>query len=183
MAGPHRGTAIAAALGALGGAAITAVALLWAGSPALQTAESAARAQPAADDRAHRIHERGGEVMPFALEETTHIFEMTGSGGIQDVVAKESGDTATVRLIRQHLRHEAELFREGDYRDPGSLHGGDMPGLRALAAGADRLRVEYRTLPDGARIAFSTDDPTLVTAIHRWFGAQLSDHAADATYR
>lgn len=28
--------------------------------------------------------------------------------------------------------------------------------------------------------AFSTQDRHLLTAIHRWFGAQLSEHGADA---
>jgi hypothetical protein len=35
-------------------------------------------------------------------------------------------------------------------------------------------------LSDGAEITFKTTDPHLLTAIHRWFGAQLSEHGADA---
>jgi hypothetical protein len=38
-------------------------------------------------------------------------------------------------------------------------------------------------LPHGAQITFITSDLKLITALHRWFGAQLSDHGADATYR
>jgi hypothetical protein len=38
----------------------------------------------------------------------------------------------------------------------------------------------YSDLPDGAEITFKTTDPQLLTAIHRWFGAQLSEHGADA---
>jgi hypothetical protein len=52
-----------------------------------------------------------------------------------------------------------------------------------LSAGAARIRVSCEPLPNGAEITFSTDDPHLITALHRWFGAQLSDHGADATYR
>jgi len=121
--------------------------------------------------------------MPFALERTTHVFEMTTSGGIQDVVTKDPADSGQVRLIRMHLMHEAALFRGGNFSDPASLHGADMPGLKELSAAGDRLRVEYAALPGGARISFTTTDPVLVTAVHRWFGAQLSDHGADATYR
>jgi hypothetical protein len=40
--------------------------------------------------------------------------------------------------------------------------------------------VTYSELRDGAEIAFKTADPRLLTAIHRWFGAQLSEHGADA---
>ena len=172
MAISRRAAAAIAVASALAGAAVAAAATARSSSPA-----------PLPSERAEHVHEMGATVMPFALEKTTHIFEMNESGGVQDVVAKEPGDTATIRLIRQHLRHEAELFRRGDFRDPESLHGAEIPGVRQLAAGADRVRVEYRELPDGARIVFSTDDPALVTGVHRWFGAQLSDHAADATYR
>lgn len=138
---------------------------------------------PLHEDRAEMVHDMGGGVMPFAMDKTTHIFQMTDSGGIQDVVAKEATDTATTRLVRQHLMHEARRFGQGDFTDPMALHGPNMPGVAELSAGAERLQVAYRELPDGGRIVYSTSDPELVTAVHRWFGAQLSDHGADATYR
>ncbi len=134
-------------------------------------------------DREAMVHEMGGEVMPFDLDKTTHIFEMTDSGGIQDVVAKDTSDNQQIELIRRHLEHEAARFGSGDFSDPAMLHGKSMPGLAELSAGSDRLRVEYVALPDGGRILYSTHDPRLITAVHRWFGAQLSDHGPDATYR
>ena len=119
--------------------------------------------------------------MPFDLAKTTHIFRMTDSGGVERVIVKDATDKDEVPLIQQHLRHEAEAFQRGDYSDPASLHGADMPGLKELQAGAARIRVSYSTLPTGAEITFETKDLHLVTAIHRWFGAQLSEHGADAT--
>jgi len=144
--------------------------------------------EAAADMSTHQhrpgmIHEAGQHVMPFSLEATLHVFEMTREGGIQDVVVREPGNQEQIDLIRQHLQEEAELFGQGDFSDPASLHGADMPGLAELAAGASRMQVVYSELPDGARITYTTADPALVTAIHRWFGAQLSDHGTDATYR
>jgi hypothetical protein len=138
---------------------------------------------PASVDPQAAVHDMGQHVMPFDLAATTHVFEMTETGGIQDVVADDPGDAAQVRLIRQHLEHEAALFRAGDFSDPSSLHGSDMPGLEDLATGADRIEIEYAALPAGARITFTAQDPHLITALHRWFGAQLSDHGADATSR
>jgi hypothetical protein len=41
--------------------------------------------------------------------------------------------------------------------------------------------VSYAALADGAEITFETTDLRLLTAIHRWFGAQLSEHGSDAT--
>ena len=136
-----------------------------------------------ADDRQGMIHAMGAQVMPFDLGKTLHVFEMTESGGIQQVVIRNPTDLDQVPLIQQHLRHEAMRFARGDYSDPTSLHGAEMPGLQELTAGAARIKVDYEALPNGAQITFSTDDIHLVTAVHRWFGAQLSDHGSDATYR
>ena len=129
------------------------------------------------------IHDMGQHVMPFDLGETTHIFEMTESGGIQQVIADDPSDSAQIALIRQHIQHEAMRFSAGDFSDPTTLHGEDMPGVQELAAGAANIKIEYTELPDGAQITFTTQDLHLITAIHRWFGAQLSDHGEDATYR
>ena len=119
--------------------------------------------------------------MPFDLAKTTHIFRMTESGGVERVIIKDATAQDQVALIQRHLRHEAEAFQRGDYSDPASLHGPNMPGLKDLQAGAARIKVTYSALPNGAEITFETTDIHLLTAIHRWFGAQLSEHGADAT--
>jgi len=138
---------------------------------------------PPANDRQSNVHDMGQSVMPFDLGETTHIFEMTEAGGIQEVVSDGPTDNVQISLIREHLQHEALRFRAGDFSDPTSLHGSDMPGVSDLAQGADRITIEYADLPNGGQITFTTSDLRLLTALHRWFGAQLSDHASDATYR
>ena len=79
-----------------------------------------------------------------------------------------------------HLKHKAVAFQLGDYGDPATLHGNDMPGLKELQAGAKTIEVSYTVLPDGAELVFKTTDLHLLTAIHRWFGTQLSEHGADA---
>ncbi len=136
-----------------------------------------------AQDRQSMIHGMGGQVMPFDLAKTLHVFRMTENGGIEQVVIRDAADMDQVPSIQMHLRHEAVLFARGDYSDPTSLHGTGMPGVKDLAEGADRIRISYEPLPNGAEIIFSTDDLHLVTAVHRWFGAQLSDHGSDATYQ
>ncbi|MGB5147524.1 MAG: hypothetical protein WBN86_10410, partial [Porticoccaceae bacterium] len=60
------------------------------------------------------------------------------------------------------------------------LHGANMPGLKELQEGSSRVKVGYSSLPNGAEITFETEDLHLLTAVHRWFGAQLSEHGADA---
>jgi len=148
-----------------------------------EAAGGSAGPSAAAPARQAEVRHRGHDVMPFSLDRTTHVFEMTVTGGVQDVVVKSPADSAQVPLIRRHLRHEAGRFRSGDFSDPRALHGSGMPGVAELSAAGGGLQVEYRDLPDGGRIVYTASDPELVTAIHRWFGAQLSDHGADATYR
>ena len=138
---------------------------------------------PPPDGRQAAIHDAGQHVMPFDLGQTTHIFEMTETGGIQEVVSDDPTDRTQISLIRQHLQHEASRFRAGDYSDPTLLHGSDMPGVMELAEGKDQVTVEYSDVPTGGQIVFITGDLRLLTALHRWFGTQLSDHASDATYR
>jgi hypothetical protein len=126
------------------------------------------------------VHATAAGVMPFDLSKTVHIFRMTESGGVERVVTKGPDAQDQVALIQQHLQHEAARFQRGDYSDPAALHGATMPGLEALRAGAGKIAVSYAALPQGAEITFATKDPHLLTAVHRWFGAQLSEHGADA---
>jgi hypothetical protein len=133
-----------------------------------------------AQTKQEHVHNMAASVMPFELAKTRHIFRMTDTGGVQRVVIKEQAATDQILLIQQHLQHEAEAFQRGNYADPASLHGADMPGLRELETGAAKIKVSYSTLPTGAQISFETTDIHLLTAIHRWFGAQLSEHCADA---
>lgn len=130
--------------------------------------------------RQEHVHQMAHSVMPFDISKTVHIFKMTESGGVQRVIAKDPDATDQVALIQQHLQHETKMFQQGNYSDPKKLHGAEMPGLKDLEAGASRIKVSYTAVPSGAEIRFETTDLNLITAVHRWFGAQLSEHGADA---
>ena len=95
--------------------------------------------------------------------------------------AKDPSDTGQITLIRKHLSMISKEFAQGNFSAPASIHGSNMPGLAELEkARPDQLRIEYQELPDGAQIEYSSDAPGLVEAIHRWFDAQLADHAGYA---
>jgi hypothetical protein len=130
--------------------------------------------------RQMEIHAKGSEVMPFDLSKTTHVFEETEEGGLQQVRAKDPQDSEQIGLIQAHLREEAERFRRGDFGDPSSLHGEEMPGLLLLQESAGKLEVEYEDLADGGQIVYLTDDAEVLNAIHLWFMGQLQDHGEDA---
>ena len=130
--------------------------------------------------RQDEVAQRGGQVMQFDLERTTHVFEKRPEGGVQTVVADDPEDAAEVGKVRAHLREEAEAFAAGRYEDPAAIHGLEMPGLEELQAGADRMSVSYEDVPAGGRIAYATGDDALVRALHAWFDAQVSDHGRHA---
>ncbi|PZG02473.1 aspartate carbamoyltransferase [Micromonospora deserti] len=159
-------------------AATTAAAVLSAGCA---DANSAPATSEASADRQAQVAERGASVMPFDLDRTTHHFRKTDTGGIQTVVADDPADTTQIGLIRQHVQHEAESFRRGDFTDPSRIHGTEMPGLAALRNSAGKIAIDYETTADGARITYTTPEDTLITALHAWFDAQLSDHGQHAT--
>jgi len=128
-----------------------------------------------------RVHAHGAHVMGFDQDRTLHLFQMTEDGGVQQVVVRgDATDAELVGHIQHHLAIEASAFQRGDFSDPAALHGQAMAGLEDLQQGASRVEVTYRPLPRGAEIRFRTDDIHLITAVHRWFGAQLSEHGADA---
>ena len=121
---------------------------------------------------------KGAVVMPFDLARTTHFFDDTPGGGIETITANDKMDARQIALIRSHLAGEAKRFGRGDFSDPARIHGQDMPGLDALARAGDKLRVKYRELPGGASLSYAGADATVIAAVHSWFAAQRSDHAA-----
>lgn len=119
--------------------------------------------------------------MPFNVKASTHIFTKTTDGGIQRVVAKNINDAATTKSVRSHLKDIRQEFLAGDFAGPAHIHGEDMPGLAELrAAKPGQITIEYRDVKGGAELVFRTSDPVMVTALHQWFDAQLSDHGSDA---
>jgi hypothetical protein len=131
-------------------------------------------------DRQAEVADRGAEVMPFDLDATTHRFEPLDDGLLQTVVADDPEDADQVALVREHLTDEAERFAGGDFDDPASIHGDEMPGLEALRAGFESIDVTYAEVPDGATITYTTADADLVAALHDWAEAQVTDHGDHA---
>lgn len=131
--------------------------------------------------RQDEVAARGAEVMPFKLSETTHVFTKTPTGGLQQVIAKNPGDTEQIRLIRMHLEDIATRFHQGDYSGPAQTHGVQMPGLAQLkAAKPGEIRILYTDVTNGGQIEYFAKRLELIAAIHEWFDAQLADHGADA---
>jgi hypothetical protein len=118
--------------------------------------------------------------MPFDLERTTHVFEPQDYGGVQTVIADDPADRDQIRLVREHLKAEADAFARGDFGDPANIHGDEMPGLRKLEENYAAIEVTFELTADGARISYRSTDPEVVEALHDWFEAQVNDHGSHA---
>ncbi|MGB6055634.1 MAG: aspartate carbamoyltransferase [Burkholderiaceae bacterium] len=133
---------------------------------------------------AHRqaeVAKRGQDVMPFSLPATVHNFTKTADGGTQRVVARNIADAGQARLVRQHLQELPTQFLRGDFSGPAHIHGHDMPGLTQLrAAKPGQIAIDYREVEGGAELVFRSADARLVSALHQWFDAQVSEHGPDA---
>jgi hypothetical protein len=156
--------------------------LAFAGTVKAQGMDHAAHmAEMANAQRQAEVAKRGGDVMPFSLPATTHIFTKSAEGGVQQVVARKATDTAQVMLVRQHLREIREQFLKGDFSGPAHIHGQSMPGLTELkAAQPGQIAIAYKDIKGGAELTYSMSEATLAAALHKWFDAQLSDHGKDA---
>lgn len=134
-----------------------------------------------ADARLREVAEAGAGVMPFDLERTTHVFSDEPWGGEQRVIS-DLAEADQVALIRSHLAEEAGRFARGDFTSPERIHGHDMPGLDVLRESAQALDVRYSDVENGGAIAYRSQDPRVIAALHAWFGAQRSDHGRHAAH-
>ena len=140
------------------------------------------REKMASEDRQAEVAKRGEDVMPFNLHDTRHHFVKNEEGGLQQVLARASDDVNQVQLVRAHLKEIREQFLQGDFSGPAHIHGNDMPGLRELEESEPgQIKITYTDVDSGAELNYVTSNTELVTALHVWFDAQVSDHGKDAS--
>ncbi len=133
--------------------------------------------ETASPNRVDEVQQRTQQVVPYALDQTQFTFTKTVHGGIQHVVAKSADNIQQIKLIQANLLKMTNDFRKGDFSVTYHIHGADMPGLPQLKkAETDDIKYEYKALPNGAQIHYSTEYPQYVQALHDWFDAQMKEH-------
>jgi hypothetical protein len=132
-------------------------------------------------NRQDEVAKRGADVMPFSHTAAMHIFTKTDDGGTMRIVVKDATGARHIPTIRAHLQDIRARFQKGDLSGPSHIHGNDMPGLARLkAAKPGEITVSYHELKRGAELHYRTTEAKLISALHDWFDAQLSDHGNDA---
>ena len=137
---------------------------------------SAFAVEKANSERLDEVRQQTQQVAPYSLEQTRQMFTRTVHGGVQHVVVT-TGDAEQIKLVQAHLLKMTNNFSKGDFSETERIHGSNMPGLAQLKmAKPYDIKFEYKALPDGAQIHYSTEYPLLTQALHEWFDAQASDH-------
>jgi hypothetical protein len=138
-----------------------------------------------AEDAAHvlsdseftELQARGEVTMGVDQYTSTHLFDDLPDGGRIELQRNEQDPTG-VEQIRQHLQHIARAFAAGDFSDPASVHGHEMPGTAVMAQKKDVITYSYAPLPRGGEVRITTRDPDAVRATHAFLAAQRGEHRA-----
>ena len=131
-------------------------------------------AAPQHDDSA--MNSRGDHVMGFDHDKTTHHFTLTKTGGIIQVTANDSSDSASRDHIRVHLQHVAKAFSAGDFTDPHEVHAEDPPGVPVMKDRKDKISYQFESIAKGGRVAITTEDAKAVEAVHDYLRYQIREH-------
>lgn len=133
-------------------------------------------------ERIDEVRQHTQEVISYDLNKTVQMFTKTVHGGVQHVVTKSADDTQQIKLIQAQLLKMTENFSKGDFSETEHIHGTNMAGLAQLKmAEPYDIKYEYKALPNGAQIHYSTEYPKFAQALHEWFDAQIKEHNAPAT--
>jgi hypothetical protein len=138
---------------------------------------SALAVEKVSPEHVDEVHQRSQQVLPYAIDETTQMFTKTVHGGVQHVIVKSADNTEQIKLVQAHLLKMTNSFSKGDFSQTELIHGADMPGLKLLKmAQPYDIKFEYKALPNGAQIHYSTEYPKYAQALHEWFDAQAKEH-------
>jgi hypothetical protein len=133
-------------------------------------------AAASAQDHQATVNEHGDHVMGFSHEDSTHHFELNYDGGVIDVRVNDVHDTASRDEIRNHFRHIAQMFADGNFNAPALIHGTNVPGTATMARLNDQLHWELQDTPRGARIVITADNKESLDAVHAFLRFQIEDH-------
>jgi hypothetical protein len=122
------------------------------------------------------MNKRGNSGMGFDQEKTTHHFRLLPQGGAIEVQANDAADTAGRDQIRAHLRHIAQMFKDGNFSIPMFVHDKTPPGVETMKQLKEEIRYEFQETDRGGRVAISTKDPQAIEAIHSFLRFQISEH-------
>ncbi len=127
-------------------------------------------------DSMESMNERGDKVMGFDHTKTTHHFILKADGGVIQIEANDSSDNASRDQIRQHMRHIAKMFGEGNFSAPMLIHEQNPPGTELMKQLKAMIKYEFGEAERGAFIRITTTDADALKAIHDFLRFQIKEH-------
>jgi hypothetical protein len=134
-------------------------------------------AEPASPERLKEVQQHTQHATPYDINQTEQMFNKTAHGGVQHIVVKDKNNTEQIKLVQAYLIKMSADFSKGDFSDTEKMHGANMPGLARLKmAEPYDIKFEYKALPDGGQVHYSSEYPQYAQALHEWIDAQIKDH-------
>jgi hypothetical protein len=119
---------------------------------------------------------RGDQAMGFDHTKTTHHFLLAKDGGSIRVEANSAKDKQSRDQIRQHLRHIAMMFSDGEFDVPMLVHGQTPPGTSVMQKLKTEITYKYEETERGALIRISTSNADALQAIYEFLRFQIKEH-------
>lgn len=122
------------------------------------------------------MNERGDKEMGFDRLKTTHHFLLANDGGTIQVEVNNPKDKESRDQIRQHLRHTAMLFVDGNFKIPMIIHAKTPPGSEVMQQLKAEISYTFRETARGALIRITTRNASALQAIHEFLRFQIREH-------
>jgi hypothetical protein len=129
-----------------------------------------------AAQRRSEVEEHGDQAMGFPHDQTAHHFRLYKDGGSIEVNVNDNKDAANTRAIRDHLKHIAALFSQGNFSIPMFVHGEVPPGVPVMKEKRAEISYTFEELPTGASVRIKTANLEALKAVHDFLRFQIEDH-------
>jgi hypothetical protein len=144
--------------------------------PSTVKQQTPAKESPATNQHMHDMNERGKSAMGFSQSKTTHHFLISKTGGAIQVEANTLGDTATRDLVRQHLRHIALKFADGDFDIPFAVHNQQPAGVNGMRRLKNQITYSFEETKLGGRVRIRSSNAEAIAAVHDFLRFQIDEH-------
>jgi hypothetical protein len=122
------------------------------------------------------MNKRGDKAMGFDHLKTTHHFLLATNGGSIQVEANDAKDKESRDQIRQHFRHVAMMFSDGNFEVPMLVHAETPPGAGVMQKLKAEISYKYEETERGALIRISTSNADALQGVHDFLRYQIKEH-------
>src|ERR1700730_9019988 len=122
------------------------------------------------------MNKRGDNVMGFDHLKTTHHFLLASDGGVIQVESNDPNDKESSDQIRQHLRHIAMMFADGNFNAPILVHAQNPTGAEVMKQLKAEITYKFEEAKRGGRVRITSSDGDAVKAIQEFLKFQIKEH-------